>query len=728
MELSTPPRSQRERPTSTSWHSVSSSSPTTAGWQGMTREEKEVYIAREREQNWDKTHPTWAIQQPREMSPIPDYPVPATSPYSYHGIPKDSPLHPDNRSQRRFVIPSYGSPSPSRIRERRSEELVYERERSHSMIEAPTTSARLYRPPARAGTDSRIPSLSQSPSQMPPAERPQSEVHAVDKGKGRAIQGATGFNPRSGWAFPHSRTSASAQPMESEDDALDFETEEEQAAASTSRIPAPAFTSGRSHIPMRASAQEMRDRMLRPSSAEEDVERKRGHRRSFTEFNEPTGQGRPRMMVEPVEISTSTDPEEEEVPTDIETGERYTDRFRPPSVISITESDATSAASKTPTAVAAPAPLPLIEPHSPPHTPPRSPLTSTPRAEVSEFSDQFYSMTGRPPSPPTTPPDDGPEQTYMSELSYTLQTPPRLRDNTSPKVDFETPSPVRPLPELPAPPILSSSEDEVDEGTTPVGNPFANITNTRTPRPPGGWESTPVFSKDGDPSIAPSVSSQSTVAPTPAPPGAWLPTPAGSIRRKGSLKVRFDVESNAASSDPNASFESLASVPMVEPNDSISEVFPSVTPLAASKQAASKGHPRASERDRPTTPPTIRGRKEPRSTVRMLDAFGREIIEEAGEEKQEGKTKTALPAAESERRKSSTIVARRTRAPVRIVDAMGHEIMEVSIEDSEPSQALDAPLSHSEALARVRKTVASLVEDLGNSDAWVFPFPQEIVA
>ena len=336
-------------------------------------------------------------------------------------------------------------------------------------------------------------------------------------------------------------------------------------------------------------------------------------------------------------------------------------------------------------------------------------------------------MNGRPPSPPDTPPD-GPEPSYVSELSYTLQTPPRLRGNGSPKVEFETPSPVKPLPELPAPPILSSSEDEIDEAATPVGNPFANITNTKTPKLPGGWESTPVASKNGEVSsnsngsIAPSGSSQSTVMPTPVPPGAWLPTPAGSLRRRSILKVRFDVAPNAAA-DPNASFESLASVPMVEPNDSISEVFPSVTPVAASKQVSGKAQSRANEQDRPSTPPTVKARKEPRSPIRMLDAFGREIIEEASEpaEKAEGKQKGKARAtdgpADPERRKSSTIVThRRSRPPVRIVDAMGHEITEVSIEDSEASELLDAPHSHAEALARVRRTVASLVQDLGDSD------------
>ena len=102
----------------------------------------------------------------------------------------------------------------------------------------------------------------------------------------------------------------------------DVESEAEQ-VTSTSRIPAPAFGSARNQVALRTTAKEMRERMLVPQQEQpvgEDIDQKRGHRRSVTEFNEPTGQGRPRVIPDPVEISTSTE-QDGEVPTDIDTGE-----------------------------------------------------------------------------------------------------------------------------------------------------------------------------------------------------------------------------------------------------------------------------------------------------------------------------------------------------------------------------------------------------------------------
>ncbi|KAJ3547622.1 hypothetical protein NM688_g5380 [Phlebia brevispora] len=146
----------------------------------------------------------------------------------------------------------------------------------------------------------------------------------------------------------------------------------------------------------------------------------------------------------------------------------------------------------------------------------------------------------------------------------------------------------------------------------------------------------------------------------------------------------------------------------------MSDIFPPVDPT--SRQPRNDKDTSDIE-DRPSTPPNVRARPAPRSPgVRLLDAFGREIVED------DTVSTPEEPEERAERRKSvnekasSSTLSRRRGPPVRMVDAMGREITEVSIEDSEHSESYDIPISRSEALARVRRTLTSLVDDLGDSD------------
>lgn len=381
-------------------------------------------------------------------------------------------------------------------------------------------------------------------------------------------------------------------------------------------------------------------------------------------------------------------------------------------------------------------------PPSPPRTPPLA--QSSYRNEMSIDSEQFYSIAAptsvppRAPSPPRTPPGEPARR----DPEYTLQTPPRWASASS-KIEFETPSPPRNMPDLPGPP--SSSEEDTHEGHTPVGTPFAdaNLTVIKTPKPPGGWDATPVPTQRAAQREAVQAAraatasqpapiaveaatpeaaqpSESVIMPTPAPPGGWLPTPASSMRRKSILKVRFDV-------DPNTSGESLASVPLVGPNDSMSEIFPPVDPTPRRDKGKGKDVSDEEDPERPSTPPTVRAK--PRAArspgLRMVDAYGREVVEEETPspvaEQPQSKSRSQSKAKKNAGESSSRVVTRKKPPPVamRMVDAMGREITEVSIEDSEHSESYELPMSRTEAMSRVRKSLATLVDELGESDTCV---------
>ncbi|KAF7790378.1 hypothetical protein EIP86_001333 [Pleurotus ostreatoroseus] len=733
-------RSRDSRPSS--WHSAS---PRGSVDMRPDPADKEAWVAWERERNWRSPNPKWEIQPPREMSPLPEPPEGGPSPYAYHGLPKDSPLHPANHASK-FVIPKYPplSPSPARTRSR-----------TQSVPEQP--SGKLYSPLRREGTDSRIPvSRARTPS-----SRSSSGGYEGEFG-GPSNAQTVGYVSRYGWSPQNYHGTGSARksaPVDDED-----EEEEPLPQAPMSKIPALSIVKKNSLAPPRPTSlfdqhqrvEEMQS-LLRPRARNSlnyaSVNGKgaaQGHRRASAEFAASEFAGYPsgRVNPEPIEVST-------EVEAD-------------PDVESDAESHVTSATEPTPIARPAPLPPPLEEveeveseaesrPPSPPHTPPLAQSTPREREEVSVDSEQFYSMAAPPPAHTRTPspPRSLPHELARREPDYSLQTPPRWASSSS-KADFETPSPPR---GMPAPP---SSEDDTEEGRTPVGNPFAgaaNLTDIKTPKPPGGWDTTPMpalrtmrleaaqparsTSPPGPPpgpvaieAATPEAAqlSESVVAPTPAPPGGWLPTPAASMRRKSILKVRFDV-------DPNTSGESLASVPMVGPNDSISEIFPPVdpTPRKEKEQEREKGKGRdkgkgrelsegeKENQERPSTPPTVRAKpRAPRSPgLRMVDAYGRDIVEEDTPEEPQPQPKPASKSRK-ERSSSSSIVTRKRPppTPMRMVDAMGREITEVSIEDSEHSETYDLPVSRTEALARVKKSLASLVDELGDSDTSRELFPR----
>ncbi|KAI0717282.1 hypothetical protein C8T65DRAFT_707331 [Cerioporus squamosus] len=331
---------------------------------------------------------------------------------------------------------------------------------------------------------------------------------------------------------------------------------------------------------------------------------------------------------------------------------------------------------------------------------------------------------------------------------FNLQTPPRRPQFHTPKQVFETPPPPRGMPDLPGPP---SSDDEHGDDHTPSMQSRevqGDLTSLKTPRPPGAWMATPAPSREvnkepveragsapppdfnssasSDSGLAtpPATLSRATSLPpqTPAPPGGWVATPAAgnTIRRGSILKVRFDLKAETASEGPTEGEDSLESRHEGEIASSSAEA----TPLNGDTSSASNG-PAESSAEPPPTPPSIRDRSRKKSPgVRILDAFGREQIESAPQPGiqespaelvvSERKT-TTTPSTPRNAQRTVSSATPRNRSGVRVVDAMGREIEEEPVVE-ENSIMSQTPLTHNEALNRIKDTLSCMKHELSDAD------------
>ncbi|KAG6862328.1 hypothetical protein C0995_016026 [Termitomyces sp. Mi166 len=376
-------------------------------------------------------------------------------------------------------------------------------------------------------------------------------------------------------------------------------------------------------------------------------------------------------------------------------------------------------------------------------------LLSGPATQKPQIPQEFLPL----PSPPS---QSSLRDSHVKSVSPLL-TPPR-RPSTS-QIEFQTPSPPKNMPDLPGPP--TSSEDETDQESTraPFGDlrfdltamktprppgawtstlafqhkiprpPLlgsnvkheelssrlqtsdldskANTTTTKTPRPPGSWVSTPVpllseklppedlshsgnaeEHEDGLSTPAASFSKRSSeYAQTPAPPGAYIATPAG---RKSIMKVRFDGINNTGTRD---------SVTRDALEDITNSLSSNATPRATPSQLEISSQARTLGLSTPNSPVSRRTRSQTSPGIRILDAFGRELVKhEAGKAANNSKNKNGI----------------------RIVDALGREVEDndqsshLTTEEVVPE--LSAPLKHGEALLRVRQGLSDLVNDLSEMD------------
>ncbi|KAF7428425.1 hypothetical protein PC9H_007649 [Pleurotus ostreatus] len=296
-------------------------------------------------------------------------------------------------------------------------------------------------------------------------------------------------------------------------------------------------------------------------------------------------------------------------------------------------------------------------------------------------------------SPPPTPSSEEPNAEPLQ--ASVLSTPPRRSSFSASRIEFQTPSPPKGLPDLPGPP--PSSED--DTGTAETyprlqSQSGPNLSMMKTPKPPGGWADTPgpqrptllqrtasleqhLPAQEGSGLVTPGPSlSRASTMPlqTPAPPGGWMATPAP---RKSILKVRFDPQPNTLT----ASSQEDTSVPESQNGHPVRS--PPTPPAEADEQVAkSKGHSDITHQ----SPDSSKGLKRLPS-IRMLDAYGRETKPE--------------PEANI--------------SSIKILDAMGREIEdqgELSVMSTDDSTILD----HNEALTRVRLGLNDLAHDMSDID------------
>ena len=192
--------------------------------------------------------------------------------------------------------------------------------------------------------------------------------------------------------------------------------------------------------------------------------------------------------------------------------------------------------------------------------------------------------------------------------------------------------------------------------------------------------------------------------PTPGP-------PATAGRRRGSLlKVRFDVETDTAS-------EAGA-----EPSPSRG----ATTSKQVNGDASMSAITVESSIEPPPTPPSMRERIRKKSPgIRVLDAYGREQIEPEPPKEEIREPSLALlqPPQPATPRNNVLVKSERTprnQSTVRILDAMGREIQE---EPTPPAQtthdSFDAmPLSRKEALGRMQDTLATMRQELSDADRY----------
>ena len=429
-------------------------------------------------------------------------------------------------------------------------------------------------------------------------------------------------------------------------------------------------------------------------------------------------------------------------------------------------------------------------------------VNDPPHSQAPKFSPEEPSASA---TPPGTPPSTGPGPQAPASPSFSLLTPPRQRSFGSSILDFRTPSPPHDLPDLPGPP-LSSDDDALGDTPMKNRHVDGNLnfTLTKTPKPPGAWAATPVPPKFGSRSSSPTdifpldstpPAFTSTPLPratslpptrtdssidisgedelltpvvtlsrarslplrTPALPGAWVATPGqsallsnggdqsqfGSLgRRKGLLKVRFDVtesETSATEGHPTSPLSAIRlanpDLPLPSPKLTTDPILGN-TEVVASPSTSTLPH-RPVTPERPTTPISRENGPSPRSlrkspSVRLVDAYGRERVDEEG---------ARIPSLDHPNghadTDSKTVPSPSTprRSLVRIVDAMGKEVDDtVEIPDASGGRANksfeadvsvasdDTPIGHAEALARMRKTLRDLAENLGDTDRLVVSY------
>ncbi|KAJ7594744.1 hypothetical protein C8J56DRAFT_447987 [Mycena floridula] len=271
------------------------------------------------------------------------------------------------------------------------------------------------------------------------------------------------------------------------------------------------------------------------------------------------------------------------------------------------------------------APLPVASPE-------QVPLSRLPSNDEARLA---KAISSQPISPPSSPSE--PSSLTKAEPLFSLPSTPPRRPSFASKLEFQTPSPPRGLPDLPGPP----SEDEEDE-TTP-NRQISDLSTAKTPKPPGGWAYTPIVPKqnglsranslppeadsddDDDSKFSTPTASLSRAASmppqTPALPGGWMNTP---LHRKS---VRFEAVSDLEMSTSDAPSGSIftdtdqSPMPGVLNLEEAMRSEPSFSPKSPRRAATVRILDEFGVELEPVRPETPRSK----SIVRIVDAMGREV-------------------------------------------------------------------------------------------------------
>ncbi|KZV69383.1 hypothetical protein PENSPDRAFT_485993 [Peniophora sp. CONT] len=495
----------------------------------------------------------------------------------------------------------------------------------------------------------------------------------------------------------------------------------------SSRSPSPVHVSGRgqSHIPVRSPGKIQRAERHVPGTPAEDPPSsifRRGHKRASTEFAEANGGVPPKIVVEESDFG-----EEEEVRASLEEmsmsggleplresdEDSNTPVLRPvviPEVEEVSGSEAPTPTQAEPVSGFEHEPASEVESENESEGQPQSEgesMSEEPPEQVQLFASTtpdttpaFVDVNGNAdaesPSSPSTPPPAHPPS--FSDLV----TPPRRPSLFHTPAKPPSPSPSKGLPDLPPPP----SDDEGEDPTPPPTQP--NFSLMKTPRPPGGWISTPApappprpasteppsnhtngrarSNSTGSPAEpakgvlkTPAASNRANTLPsrTPAPPGGWINTPAATDRRKSVMKVRFEAPGSEVEGGdeteredgplPAPVFDASWSVVNAPSNghvkgseqwgDAVGEASLSEPSFAGVVSSSPVVRDAAKENQEPTTPATERLNKVRKSpSVRLMDEYGREKSLDpaaaAGQEKEAAKEKVKAARLEKERVKA----------------------------------------------------------------------------
>jgi len=353
-----------------------------------------------------------------------------------------------------------------------------------------------------------------------------------------------------------------------------------------------------------------------------------------------------------------------------------------------------------------------------------------------------------------------------SSVPSFISTPPRSRQLfPNSQLEFQTPSPPKGgLPDLPEPPSADVTVDEIlpqfntvhidTEFVGELRNGRGDVSTLKTPRPPGGWVTTPgasFFQPNRDDSnqayidssddglLRTRTRSRSALPRTPAAPGGWaftpatvrqrsqsdpkavsnegeLATPVSSVVRANTLPPKTPAPPGGWLNTPGVTSSSRRSILKVRFEPDVTSSVNESSDIQSDNSVYPTNGFSAPGRERPTnpepvmpvTPPSRSPGKRKRSPgVRVVDAYG-------NEQKQDTRQEPPSP----------TLSAPLSKNGIRIVDALGRQMKEELGEHTEDFQenglAENIPMTRVEALQCVRQGIQELAEGIESLDWSVF--------